>query len=181
MLYHINHGNLQASNPIQMSTASFQSHDHALCISDAMAAADAYCASRKLQFTKVRRRVLEIMLMEHKAMGAYDILAVLAKEDLGSQPPVAYRALDFLVGNGFAHKIEKLNAYVACSLPGAVHSPAFMICRKCNAVLEAKSPLTRGMFGNAARDANFKIESTVVEAEGLCPLCQDQPKTGTDI
>lgn len=156
-----------------MATQGFETHDHSTCIASAMTAADAYCSTRKLQFTKVRRRVLEIMLEEHKAIGAYDILAILAQENLGSQPPVAYRALDFLVSNGFAHKIEKLNAYVACSLPGTRHSPAFMICRKCNGVLEAPSAPAGDLFDGAAGAAKFKIECTVIEAEGLCPTCQN--------
>ncbi len=50
--------------------------------------------------------------------------------------PVAYRALDFLVKAGFAHKIEALNAYISCTHNGKKHAPAFLICRLCNAVAE---------------------------------------------
>jgi Fur family zinc uptake transcriptional regulator len=69
---------------------------------------ETHCTDEGLQLTKVRRRVLEILLLEQKALGAYDILSSLNAEGLGSQPPIAYRALDFLVTNGFAHKIEKI-------------------------------------------------------------------------
>ncbi|OSP54039.1 Fur family transcriptional regulator [Pseudoruegeria sp. SK021] len=156
-----------------MSGIGFHHHDHAVCVAGALQAAEDYCARNKLQLTKVRRRVLEILLAAHRAMGAYDILAQLAREGLGSQPPVAYRALDFLVSNGFAHKIETLNAYVACSLPGAAHSPAFMICRVCGAVVEAPTSPQAGRLGEAARDLGFAIETAVMEAEGLCPTCRD--------
>ena len=80
-----------------------------------MTAAEALCAARKLQLTPVRKRVLEILLEAHEAMGAYDVLARLAAEGLGSKPPVAYRALGFWVEQGLVHRIEKLNAYVACA------------------------------------------------------------------
>ena len=96
------------------------------------------------------------------------------KAGLGSQPPVAYRALDFLVENGFVHKIEKLNAFIACANPGATHSPAFMICRECVAVAETLSSPSRGALGSAAKAAGFVIERTVVEAEGLCPSCVEK-------
>ena len=86
-------------------------------------------------------------------------------------PPVAYRALDFLVENGFAHKIEKLNAFIACANSDATHSPAFMICRDCDSVAETQSMPARGALGDAAKAAGFVIEKTVVEAEGLCPSC----------
>ncbi|ATG37740.1 MULTISPECIES: Fur family transcriptional regulator [Phaeobacter] len=155
-----------------MDPIGFHAHDHSHCISDGIAVADAHCRANGLQFTPVRRRVLEILLQAHRAMGAYDLLDILRSEGLGSQPPIAYRALDFLVKNGFAHKIERLNAFVACSHPGDDHAPVFMICRTCNAVAEAPSQTSNGRLGAAAREAGFLIERTVMEAEGLCPKCQ---------
>ncbi|APG49099.1 Fur family transcriptional regulator [Phaeobacter porticola] len=155
-----------------MDPIGFQAHDHSHCISDGIAVADAHCRKHGLQFTPVRRRVLEILLQAHRAMGAYDLLDILRTEGLGSQPPVAYRALDFLVKNGFAHKIERLNAFVACSHSGDDHTPIFMICRSCNMVAEAPSQTTKGRLGVAARETGFLIERTVMEAEGLCPKCQ---------
>ncbi len=153
-------------------SVGFEEHDHTSCIKDALASADAYCDENSLQFTKTRRRVLEILLMEHKALGAYDILAYLSDEGLGSQPPVVYRALEFLVANGFVHKIEKLNAYSACSHPGKSHSPVFMICRLCKNVVEAQTEPVRSALTSTAKTAGFIIERTVVEVEGLCPSCQ---------
>lgn len=155
-----------------MPQIGFEHHNHAMCVSDALATADAHCKEKNVQFTKVRRRALEILLSEHKAMGAYDILAILGKEGLGAQPPVAYRALDFLVTHGFVHKVEKLNAYVACSHPGQTHSPAFMICRSCNSVAETHDNPKQDGLGVKAKALGFEIEKTVIEAEGLCPQCQ---------
>ena len=125
--------------------------------------------------TPVRRRVLEILLHEHRALGAYDILDKLRSEGLGSQPPVAYRALDFLVTHGFAHKIERLNAFVACAHPGEVHDPAFLICRKCDGVAEAQTKSARGQLGSSAKIAGFHIERAVLEAVGVCPNCAERP------
>ena len=107
-----------------MSGQGFERHDHAGCIAEGLAAAERTCAERGLQLTPVRRRVLEYLLGEHRALGAYEILERLRTEGLGKQPPVAYRALDFLVTHGFAHRIEKLNAFIACGLPGEPHQPA---------------------------------------------------------
>ncbi len=150
----------------------FDPHDHSACVADAISAAEAHCAAAKAQFTPVRRRTLEILLREHKAMGAYDVLARLDADGLGSAPPVAYRALDFLVRHGFAHKIAKLNAYVACSHPGTAHDPAFMICTDCDAVAEAPADPDRGQLGRAAAEAGFEIKTAVFEAEGICPSCK---------
>lgn len=156
-----------------MSAIGFCAHDHSACVADMMAHAKAHCAAEGLKFTPVRQRTLEILLREHRALGAYDLLEELAREGLGSQPPVAYRALDFLVKAGLAHKIEALNAYIACAHFGADHTPAFLICRGCNAVAEADTAIASGRLGETARAAGFRIEHTVVEAQGLCPACQE--------
>ena len=95
----------------------------------------------------------------------------LSAEGLGAKPPTAYRALDFLVKHGLAHRIERLNAYTACARPDRDHVPAFLICRACGAVAEAETELTQGRLGQAAEGSGFTIEQVVVEAEGLCPAC----------
>ncbi|MEM6940955.1 MAG: transcriptional repressor [Pseudomonadota bacterium] len=154
----------------------FQDHDHQHCVSTALATAEAHCAEQGLRFTPVRRKVLEFLLKEHRALGAYAILDLLRDAGFGSQPPVAYRALDFLTQHGFAHKIERLNAFVACSHPGENHSPAFMICSRCDAVAEASAAVDEDVLGDAAREAGFRIERTIVEAEGICPTCVEKPE-----
>lgn len=150
-------------------TLGFDTHDHASCVRTALDAADTACKERAVQLTPVRRRVLEILLESHAAMGAYDVLARLDAEGLGSKPPVAYRALAFLVEQGFVHRIERLNAFIACMHPGAAHSPAFMICRSCGKVAEAQANTA---MDQTAAQSGFQVEQTVIEAEGLCPSCQ---------
>ena len=159
---------LDASSP---DPVGFGAHDHGHCVEAAIASAEARCAAEGLRFTPVRRAALEILLSEHRAMGAYELLDRLHQAGFGSQPPVAYRALDFLVANAFVHKIERLNAFIACAHPGANHAPAFLICRLCDAVAEAQSAPARGSLGEAARATGFRIERTVVEALGVCPDC----------
>lgn len=149
----------------------FHQHDHASCVASGLQAAKDRCAEEKLQLTPVRQRVLEILLNKHRAMGAYEILDILREEGLGSQPPVAYRALDFLTRHGFAHKIERLNAFVACSHSDRNHVPAFLICTSCHKVAEALSDRVGQAMTGAAGDVGFTVNRMVVEAEGICPSC----------
>ncbi|MFY0682750.1 MAG: transcriptional repressor [Thalassovita sp.] len=157
-----------------MTAVGFENHDHTRCIDTGVKAVVARCAEQSLQLTPVRQRVIELLLSDHRAMGAYEILDVLREEGLGSQPPVAYRALDFLVRHGFAHKIEQLNAFVACCHPGETHAPVFLICRHCDAVVETETSPTEGQLGAAVKAAGFKIEQAVLEIAGICPNCQTQ-------
>jgi Fur family zinc uptake transcriptional regulator len=150
---------------------AFERHDHAACREAALAGARAACAERGLRLTPVRQRVLEILLEEHAALGAYDVLRRLTDEGAGPQPPVAYRALDFLVANGFAHRIERLNAYVACTCPGEGHVAAFLICRGCGTVAETHAPALSETIRAQADALGFRIETPVVEIGGTCAGC----------
>jgi Fur family zinc uptake transcriptional regulator len=161
---------------MQKSTKGFEPHDHKLCVSSALTSAEALCLERCVQFTPVRRRVLEILLEAHAALGAYDVLARLNADGYGAKPPIAYRALSFLVEHGFAHRIERLNAFIACAHPGLQHDPMFMICRSCGNVAETETGKT--LLDASADAAGFSIEQTVIEAEGLCPLCQTHDQHG---
>lgn len=153
---------------------AFAQHDHSHCAQDVLARAEALSRVAGLRLTPVRRRVLEILLEEHKALGAYEVLERLAAEGFGHQPPVAYRALEFLVDQGFAHRVRRLNAFTACMHPGETHAPAFLICKSCAAVAEAPARDVHAALDRAAKELGFTIERSTIEALGLCPACQDQ-------
>ena len=152
---------------------AFHQHDHSCCAQDVLAYADKSARENGLRLTPVRRRALEVLLENHRAMGAYDVLERLAQDGFGNQPPVAYRALDFLVENGLAHRVRRLNAYAACMHPEMDHAPLFLICRTCDAIAEAIAPDVRHAIATAAASANFTVERVNVEVLGLCPTCQD--------
>ena len=152
---------------------AFAAHDHAHCAHDALSRAEAVTQASGARMTPVRRRVLEILLEQHKALGAYDVLARLATEGFGNQPPVAYRALEFLVDQGLAHRIQRLNAFTACVHPGKDHAPAFLICRTCHMVAEAEAAAARASLDAEAARAGFQVERSTIEALGLCPNCRE--------
>lgn len=153
-----------------MSTA-FQDHDHDHCARPTLARAEDVAKARGLRLTPVRRRVLEILLEDHRALGAYDILDRLRAEGFGSQPPVAYRALDFLVEHGLAHRVRRLNAFAACLHPGEAHAPAFFICEACQAVAEAPEADVEAAIGGVAAGLGFEVRRASVEVLGVCPAC----------
>lgn len=151
----------------------FQSHDHHACADSALAEAERLVKARGARLTPVRRRTLEILLESHRAMGAYDVLDRLAAEGYGRQPPVAYRALEFLVDQGLAHRVQLLNAFAACMDPAHDHQPAFLICRSCNRIAEAPAETVRTALQAAVAETGFAVERLSVEATGLCPACQE--------
>lgn len=154
-----------------MPTDTGPDHDHSRCIDRSRRAAVKLCAERGLRLTPVRAAVLDILLEEHRALGAYELLDRLKAQGHAAQPPVAYRALDVLMKTGLVHRIEHLNAYVACICPDEAHAPAFAVCRECRSVSEDARPDASPTALSAAKGAGFSVETTIVEAIGLCPDC----------
>lgn len=151
--------------------SAFHTHDHSHCTDNGIARAEAILAKSKQRLTPVRRETLKILLAEHRALGAYDVLQRLGAAGFGSQPPVAYRALEFLVEHGLAHKVRRLNAFAACMHPETDHAPVFLICRGCNALAETAAEPVRAALNDAAAAVGFTVERTSIEAQGLCPAC----------
>lgn len=156
---------------MSINARAFEAHDHSGCSKAALEAAAAHAEKNGLRLTPVRRRTLEILLEEHKALGAYDVLERLSEGGFGAQPPVAYRALEFLVENGFAHRIEKLNAFTACTHSIGDHEPVFFICDICRLVAEVPQSKVQGAIEGAADEIGFQPSSVHVEVMGHCPAC----------
>lgn len=146
-------------------------HNHDLCIENALEIADCLCEQNGLRFTKIRRRVLELIWNNHQAIKAYDILELLQKEDSSAKPPTAYRALDFLLEHGFIHRIESLNAYIGCPHPEHPHNFQLLICKQCGLVKEMDKPELSISIEKYAGESEFELYSQVIELQGLCKNC----------
>lgn len=151
---------------------AFAPHDHSACALDAMAMAERRLTAGGQRLTPVRRRALEILLQSPRALGAYEVLERLVADGFANQPPVAYRALDFLEEHGLVHRIRRLNAFTACMHVGEAHAPAFLICRECHAVAEAPAAAVAAALDAAASALHFTVERSTIEALGLCPACR---------
>ncbi|WP_435874417.1 transcriptional repressor [Roseinatronobacter sp.] len=134
--------------------------------------AEARATRMGLRLTPVRLRTLELLIAAHGALGAYDVLEKLAAEGYGTQPPVAYRALNWLVEHGFAHRIRRLNAFTACAHPSDDHAAAFLICDRCDSVTEAPAGAVTAALTQAADSAGFSMDRATIEAVGQCRACQ---------
>lgn len=137
-----------------------------------MAHAIAHCAARRARLTPLRRRVLEILWCQHEPQGAYAILAVLGREGFGGAPPTVYRALEFLLDQGLAHRIASLNAFVACARPGHPGSGQFLICESCGTAAELNDGEVEQVIARSAASQGFAAEQHTVEISGRCPRCR---------
>ena len=122
-----------------------------------------------------RNQELVLGTLNHSAgpLSAYDILDRLRGEGLRA-PLQIYRALDKLVERGLAHRLESLNAFVACA-DAHCHRRgliAFAICADCGKVDEFADEVIEERLGGWADQQGFTVERTTMEIRGRCAECQ---------
>lgn len=151
---------------------AYSTHNHGHCITGALTAAKALCESRGVRLTELRAQVLELIWQNHRPLGAYtlmDMLAVASTRRVA--PPTVYRALDFLLEQGLIHRINGLNAFLGCPSPERKHQSHFLICRLCNTAIELDNPALMEDIQASATKAGFTVESHSLEVMGTCPSC----------
>lgn len=125
------------------------------------------------ELTKNQSLVMSALQQSEGPLSAYSILDRL--RDHGVRAPLqVYRALDKLVEYGLVHRLESLNAFVACDHPdcGEHESVAFMICEKCGQVEELGDDRLTSRLSQLASEAGFALKKTTLELRGLCAACQ---------
>jgi len=148
-------------------------HDHASCIADLLAEAEAICRERDARLTPKRRAVLTLLLEDHVPLGAYEIAERVAWGERRPATVAIYRVLGFLEELGLVHRIESLNAFLACTRPLARHGAQFLVCTGCRRVAEASDGSTERAIGRLARQFGFQARNPVIEIKGLCPQCRE--------
>jgi len=116
--------------------------------------------------------VLDRLREAQKPLSAYDILDQLRPQGLKA-PLQIYRALGVLTKKGRAHKLESLNAFVACASKQCICSgiSAFAICSKCGRVDEFTDFVLRQRLEGWANNNDFSATYSVVEMHGTCVVC----------
>lgn len=127
-----------------------------------------------MRLTPIRAKVYNLISKSTKPKGAYALLEQLKKNNPGAAPPTVYRALDYLVEKGLVHRVEKLNAYVACHYPYAKadETAQFLICTKCGTTEEIEHRSLGKKVLQEAEEKGFIVNQTILEMVGICADCQ---------
>ena len=110
------------------------------------------------------------------ALTAYNILYDL--RDHGFRGPTqVYRVLEKLLEIGMVHRIESMNAFVACQQEKCDEKNneinLFTICEICGSVQELLNNGLKNIVKSLSKDNNFLLKNTVLELNGVCSKCKD--------
>ena len=159
-------------------------HHHVHDAPGFVSAVERACRERGLRLTPIRAKVLGLIAAQGKPIKAYDLLDRIRADKLDDEdsagsaaPPTVYRALDFLLANGFIHKLESVNAFVACHHPStAQHSVPFLICDRCHSAVELEDERIVALLDEKARALGFVPQAQTLEVHGLCARCVAAPR-----
>lgn len=156
-------------------------HNHIKCIEKYTELAQNVADGKGKKLTSQRLQVLQILLSDHKAMGAYDILEQMRQQNSEKQsvpqPPTVYRALDFLLDLGLIHKVESQNSYYACMVEKEDDKPHLaqaFICDICGLVEEKIANSGAKNLLEKADSFGFQVEQVIMECRGKCAACAQQ-------
>ena len=130
--------------------------------------------SEPTQLTKNQSLVFGAISHANVPLSAYTILDSLRGEGFRA-PLQVYRALEKLLELGMVHRLESLNAFVACQQNncGSHSIVAFAICDTCGKVAEiADETALPGHLDSLAKNHHFGLKKSTVELRGMCEICQ---------
>jgi Fur family transcriptional regulator, zinc uptake regulator len=126
--------------------------------------------------TKNQICVLEKLEGASGPLSAYTLLDQLREQGFRA-PLQVYRALDTLVKSGLVHRLESLNAFVACAEQhdhGHAHRhgmTAFAICDRCSQVTELSDEAIAEKLDQWVGSTGFVAKRAVIEFRGTCAKC----------
>ncbi len=125
--------------------------------------------------TKNQALVFKTLSRADGPLSAYTILDQLRESGFRA-PLQVYRALDKLLALGLVHRLESLNAFVACAHPEChIHGvAAFAICEICGHVSEFSDEEIETRLNAWATTSGFHPKKTTIEIRGLCAVCAAQ-------
>jgi Fe2+ or Zn2+ uptake regulation protein len=115
--------------------------------------------------------VLDILLQENRAMGAYEIQKQI-KTAFGRrlESITIYRGLKFLLRQGLIARLATRKKFVAID-PGDSRTSIFLICENCGALFRTDNFLIEKLTEKNADDLSFRISLEGIELLGTCGQC----------
>jgi Fur family zinc uptake transcriptional regulator len=136
----------------------------------------AKCAAKGGHLTSIRRQLLGILLKAEKPVKAYTLIEESARVGRRLTPATVYRVLGFLMEHGLVHKVNALNAFVACSESDRDinHQPLLLVCPSCQKTTEINDPDLATLVFAKLGSLGYSLKRAAIEVHGQCQLCSGE-------
>lgn len=136
-----------------------------------LAHAEAHCRARGTSLTPIRREVLALLRREASGLKAYDLLDRIKAVRPSATPPTVYRALDFLIEHGLAHRIGRINQFIACNHDCHDLAGLFLVCPDCGKVTELHDEDAVRALSRSLKAAGHRLAGAEIELSAVCSNC----------
>ncbi len=130
-----------------------------------------HCRQRGGSLTPIRREVLALLRRQAGGLKAYDLLDRVKVAHPSASPPTVYRALDFLIEQGLAHKIGRTNQFVACNHDCHDEAGLFLVCPRCGRVTELRDETALAALSTTLESAGHTLAGPEIEISAMCRMC----------
>ena len=130
--------------------------------------------TKSAELSNKQQLFMDLREKKPNPMSAYMILDQL--RDSGFRAPLQiYRALEKLIDMGRVHRLESLNAFIACSHMSCEKggATAFVICDRCENVQEVCDESVSLFLAGLTQKAKFRASKSSIELHGVCDACEE--------
>ena len=132
--------------------------------------------AKSRRFTPLRRRVLSLLAARGGSATAYQLLEDLNRQSPHTAPPTVYRALQFLIREGFVRHVSTTSTFRLTEENEGQHE-IFAVCTHCHSVRALHSTALQQALLDTALSAHFAVQGQQTEIKGICEDCTRRPTT----
>lgn len=149
-------------------------------IQDHIKQATEICNLRGQRLTPIRTQVLILLLQAGRSLKAYELLDMMKAHHKSSQPATVYRALEFLVQEGFVHRVDTVNGWVVCNSfnnedeESSDDVSVIAVCSRCSKVQELDHTDISPYISKLLEEAGFEHRAPKTEIRSICRECRQK-------
>jgi Fur family zinc uptake transcriptional regulator len=124
------------------------------------------------RLTRLRCDILDAISAENAPIKAYDLIERMRAKGRRVTPTTMYRTLEFLLQNGFIHRVNFLNAYLTCTGKHKNHTALLLfVCSECGQTREIDdAPLYNAMH-QRLNELGIRLQDGWIEIQAACQSC----------
>jgi Fur family zinc uptake transcriptional regulator len=102
---------------------------------------------------------------------AYGLIEYMRARGKRITPATVYRTLDFLLQNGLVHRVNSLNAYIACTGKHSNHVLLVFTCSECQKTTEIDDQALYDFMQSRLKKLGMSLQGSCIEIRGTCKKC----------
>lgn len=132
--------------------------------------------ARGFRVTAQRTIILETIAHMSGHLSAQQVYERAADRLPGLNLATVYRTVESLHKVGLVDMLEAQSEPMRFALRDQENPHGHLVCTRCGRVMDLEAGLIEDIAANVSQETEFQIDHHHLTLEGICPLCQAEPK-----